>query len=144
MASVSRGRDEQRFDGVHAVLRLRKRHDVVAVITLLAVGLTGVVSSFYHTKLDEAPLAANMLVAFVNPGGLREAGALLWNMISVPISAVWLERISEVDHAVKKSLRPVESLCYGPVWIRDGADEAQGEVLVDLPVGVRVEFKSEI
>ena len=49
-----------------------------------------------------------------------------------------------IDHSVLEVLRAVEGLLRGGAWIGERPDEADGEVLVDLPVAVGVEFARQV
>src|ERR1700693_686200 len=59
-------------------------------------------------------------------------------------STAFSERVGNVDHPVIKGARPVVGLLYGLVWICIGTDDVQGEVLVEFPVSVGVEFEGNL
>src|SRR5690349_18659282 len=62
-------------------------------------------------------------------------------VVAAVMSATFSERVANEHHPVIKRARPVKGLLDGLVWICVRADEAQSEVLVELPIDVSVQLK---
>jgi hypothetical protein len=67
-----------------------------------------------------------------------------FELLAVQVLASDLEGVSNVDHPVRKGVGAVVSLLRRLVWIREGAYQADSEMLFDLPVEVGVEFKRDV